>query len=289
MPAGRIAAPSLSGFTIIRNAELYGYPVVESIRSILPICGEFVVNVGRSEDGTLDLVRSIPSPKLRILESEWDLSIREGGRLLSIETNRALERCSGDWCFYLQADEVLHDRYLPVVAEAVARRHADRSVEGLEFGFRHFYGSYAWYQTDRRTWYPRETRVIRRDPDTVSWGDAMGFRRRDGRRLRVRRIDAEISHYGYVRSPAAMWRKWENFERLWHSDEAVAAKRARTRLYDDVDHLERFRGTHPTVMTRRILEADWSFDPGLDRRPPRWLRRARLFLRPLTKRIRRRP
>lgn len=289
MQTGQTALPALSGFTIIRNAELFGYPVAEAIRSILPICREFVVNVGRSEDGTLDLVRSIPSPKLRVFESAWDLSIRDGGRLLSIETNRALERCTGDWCFYIQADEVLHDRYLPVVEQALLRYDADRSVEGLQFGFRHFYGNYEYYQTDHRTWYRRETRIIRRDPETVSWGDAMGFRRREGRRLRVRGIPAEIYHYGYVRPPEAMWRKWESFERLWHSDEEVAAKRLRTSLYDDVAHLERFRGTHPTLMTRRILEADWSFDPGLARRPPRWMRRAQLFLHPLTKRIRRHP
>ena len=44
------------GFTIIRNAIKYGYPVAESIRSILPICDKVVVAVGESEDDTLALI-----------------------------------------------------------------------------------------------------------------------------------------------------------------------------------------------------------------------------------------
>ena len=44
------------GFSFIRNAVKYDYPIVESIRSILPICDKFVVAVGNSEDNTLQLI-----------------------------------------------------------------------------------------------------------------------------------------------------------------------------------------------------------------------------------------
>ncbi len=105
----------VSGFSIIRNGVKYGYPVVEAVSSILPLCDEFILNVGKSDDETLELVRTISSPKLIIIEREWDMSLREGGLLISVETNHALDRCTGDWCFYIQADEVLHEQYFPVV------------------------------------------------------------------------------------------------------------------------------------------------------------------------------
>ena len=58
---------TVSGFTFCRNAVKYDYPVVESIKSALPLCDEFIVNVGRCEDGTLELIRSIRDPRIKIV------------------------------------------------------------------------------------------------------------------------------------------------------------------------------------------------------------------------------
>ena len=96
----------VSGFTIARNAVKFNYPILESIRSILPICDEFIVNVGDSEDNTLDLIRSIDSDKIRIIQSVWDLS--QKSEVLSRQTNLAIRACTGDCAFYLQSDEVIH-------------------------------------------------------------------------------------------------------------------------------------------------------------------------------------
>ena len=46
----------------------YDYPVVESIRSIFPMVDEFIVNVGRCDDGMLQLIGSIGGTKVRIME-----------------------------------------------------------------------------------------------------------------------------------------------------------------------------------------------------------------------------
>ena len=78
----------VSGFTFIRNAITYDYPIVEAIRSILPLCDEVVVAVGNSEDATLQLIQSI-DPKVRIIETVWDDTVREGGRTLALETDKA--------------------------------------------------------------------------------------------------------------------------------------------------------------------------------------------------------
>ena len=42
----------VTGFTFIRNAVKFDYPVVEAITSILPLCDDFVVAQRKSEDET---------------------------------------------------------------------------------------------------------------------------------------------------------------------------------------------------------------------------------------------
>src|SRR5207244_626062 len=68
------APDMISGFSIVRNAVRLDYPIVPAIRSILDVCDEVVVNVGRSDDDTRDLVAGVGDPRVRILESEWDFS-----------------------------------------------------------------------------------------------------------------------------------------------------------------------------------------------------------------------
>ena len=117
----------ISGFTFVRNAIKYDYPVVESIISILPIVDEFVVSVGNSDDGTLELIQSINSPKIKIVHSVWDDSLRKGGTILAVETDKAFQHVSADsdWAFYLQADEVVHEKYLDIIQ---AGRSEERRV-----------------------------------------------------------------------------------------------------------------------------------------------------------------
>jgi len=258
----------VAGFTFIRNALLYDYPVVEAITSILPLCDHFVVAVGRSLDDTLELVRGIGDPKIHILETEWDDSLREGGQVLAAETNKAFDAIPPeyDWCFYIQADECVHENDLPAIRAGMEKYLDDPATEGLLFHYRHFYGSYDYIGASRR-WYRREVRIIRNNKKIRSWKDAQGFRVSDAadeaalRKLRVRLIPAHIHHYGWVKHPAAQQRKQETFNRLWHSDETVRnmVGRQDTYAYDGLEPLERFGGTHPAVMQPRIRAMNWQF------------------------------
>jgi len=136
----------VSGFTFARNAVRLRYPLAESIRSALPLVDEMVVNVGRSDDGTLELVRGIGDPRIVLVESVWDEASLVRGRVLAEQTDIALEHCTGDTCLYLQADEVFHEEDHPRIRDALARMHADPGVEGLAFragpGVRVFH--YGW-------------------------------------------------------------------------------------------------------------------------------------------------
>lgn len=251
----------VSGATFVRNAVKYDYPVAESIKSILPVCDEFVVNVGDSEDDTLELIESIGDPRLRIIRSSWDEGSREGGRILSEQTDIALAECSGDWIFYIQADEVMHERYLDTVRRRMETVEARDEVQGLLFDFVHFYSSYRLVRGPGR-WYRREIRVIRNGVGISSWKDAQGFRL-EGRKLRVVEAGAEIYHYGWARNPEVMSAKQRNFDRYWHDDETVE-ERWREGFTFETEGLVPFEGTHPAVMAARIADASWDLysDPG---------------------------
>lgn len=251
----------ITGFTIVRNAVKYDYPIVESIKSILPMVDEYVVAVGNSEDETMQLIRSIGSPKIRIIETIWDDSLREGGRVLAEETNKAFDAIGPDtdWCFYLQGDEVVHEKFHETIINACREYVGNKEVEGLLFKYEHFYGSYE-YVGDSRTWYRNEIRIIRNDKKIRSYRDAQGFRK-EGEKLKVKPVDACIYHYGWVKDPRFQQAKQENFHKMWHDDNWVKEHVAEASAYDYsmIDSLKKFEGTHPAVMKERLTRMNWEF------------------------------
>ncbi|MFM7339766.1 MAG: glycosyltransferase, partial [Bacteroidota bacterium] len=109
----------ISGCTFVRNGFLLGYPVKESLHSLLTICDEVVIAIGNSEDETLSYVQSLQDPRIIIIETEWDDTLREGGQILAQQTNIALNACTGDWVIYLQADEVLNESEYEQIKQAM--------------------------------------------------------------------------------------------------------------------------------------------------------------------------
>ena len=168
----------ISGFTIIKNAIINDYPIVEAISSILPVVNEMIVLVGDCDDETLQLIGSINSNKIKIHHSVWDNTLRVGGVVLAVETNKAFKLINpkADWAFYIQADEAVHEQYLPTIKRAMEKYVDDKRVEGLLFNYLHFYGTYD-YVGDSRKWYSKEIRIIKNDAAISSYRDAQGFRK----------------------------------------------------------------------------------------------------------------
>ena len=246
----------VSGFTIVRNAIRLDFPVEASIRSILPICDEVVVNVGRSDDETLDLIGSIGDPKIRILQTEWDMSIKN--KVLGDETLRAMRACRHPWGIYIQADEVLHETGAEALARSVQQHNADARVEGLLVKYLHFYGSLDTVAANRR-WYRREVRAVRLDPalDIRPYQGAQGFRvGPEHRKIRARLTGAEMFHYGWARPARALRSKREVNQVLypWSKEREAAGP-----LLPWFPGLKPFRGTHPAV-ARQWVDAR-RFDP----------------------------
>jgi hypothetical protein len=252
----------ISGFTIIKNAIIMDYPIVEAIQSILPVVDEMIVLVGDCDDDTEGLIRNIGSDKIKIHHSVWNPALRKGGEALADETNKAFQLIdpNADWAFYIQGDEVVHEKYLPVIKEACEKYAADKRVLGLLFKYLHFYGTYD-FVGDSRRWYNREIRIIRNDKSITAYRDAQGFRQ-GRKKLPVKEIDAYVYHYGWVKSPKKMREKQKQAARYWNTDDELKPfiESSDVFNFDDFDSLQKFTGTHPAVMQKRVAEMTWQVD-----------------------------
>jgi hypothetical protein len=273
----------ISGFSMVRNGIKLYYPVVPMIRSILPLVDEFVIAVGRGDpdDTTRESVEAIGDPKIRIIDTEWDLQRYPRGMENAHQTDIAMRACRGDWLFYLQADEVVHERDLPVI-EARCRELLDRpEVEGLLFDYIHFWGDYSHRQVSHG-WYPHEIRIVRRDPEIHSWQSAQSFRRIpdfDGRsyrrsegtrKLAVAKVDATIHHYGWVRPPHLMRSKKRSLDTIHRGADGAGRQPGNdgdSFDYGPLDRVAEFHGSHPAVMRETIEAMDWSDSLQADGRP----------------------
>ena len=250
----------VAGFSFIRNAVKNDYPIVEAITSVLPVCDAFYIALGESDDGTEELIRSIASPKIKVIKTVWNESLRAGGAVFAAETDKAFQAIPADydWAFYIQGDECVHEKYLPVIKLEMERNLEDKRVDGLLFKYLHFYGSYDFYSHSRR-WYRREIRIVRNNKTIHAYRDAQGFRI-DNRKINVKLIDAYIYHYGWVKPPLGLKNKVQNFNQFYHDEAWIAANEPlQTADFDfkNADRLLPFNGTHPAVMQKRVAASNW--------------------------------
>lgn len=237
----------ISGFTIVRNALKYNYPALESIRSILPICDEFIVNVGDSDDETLNLIHSLKDPKIKIIQTRWDMAM--GKEVLSYQTNLALKECRGDWAFYLQSDELIHEKDLPKLSGLMQKYLEDTSVDAFRLGWLHFYGSYYRYRVDHG-WFQKQDRIIRNNGNIFSHEDAWGFARWDGKPLQRINTGCLLYHYGWVHPPQVMSERVRNAEQIGFASSQGSAGNEYS--FGDLSRFPAYFGTHPSVMKERI-------------------------------------
>jgi hypothetical protein len=259
----------VSGFTFIRNAIKFDYPVIEAIRSILPVCDDFFVAVGNSDDNTLDIVQNIDKQKIKILETIWDDSpeMKKGGKVFASETDKAFKviPADTDWAFYIQGDEVIHEKYLDTVYTSMKKWEDDRKVDGLLFKYLHFYGSYDYIGISPK-WYNHEIRIIRNNKSIYSFRDAQGFRKGDNEKLNVKPVDAYVYHYGWVKEPGTMMKKAINANSFYQEKNILKQMKSKdsngTKEFDysSIDSLSSFAGTHPNVMEERIRRKNWTFE-----------------------------
>lgn len=254
----------VTGFTFIKNAIKFDFPIKEAILSILPLCDEIIVAVGDCNDGTRELIASIHPTKIKIIDTVWDGAKITGGIVLADETNKAFKAISNDsdWCFYIQGDEVLHEDGIENIKTAMHKYKDEKNIDGLLFKYLHFYGSYDYVGSSNK-WYKNEIRVIKNNKNIYSYKDAQGFRKNDNEKLNVKAINAFIHHYGWVKEPRVMNNKRKEGVKFWDGDKYTDAF-DKTDLgdfdYNEIDALEKYTKAHPSIMKDRIKNVNWKFD-----------------------------
>ena len=237
----------VSGFTFLRNAVVNGYPFEESIRSILPMVDEFICVIGESQDQTRESVASIADPKIRIIDSQWNESMQDRGFVYGQQKMVAQYNCSGDWAFYLEGDEVLHEAEIDQIRQTMYDNLLDPEVEALYFDFFHFYGTPDQVGI---AGYRRAPRIIRNSirtiaPDGLFW--VVMDRNKIGRYPKAKHAGGNVYHYGHCRRVSGMSEKLRQVGKYW------GGSHREFQGYGNIDvaELRPFMGTHPRVM------ADW--------------------------------
>jgi len=245
MESTQLKKMKVSAFTFIKNGQILGYPFLQSIRSILPIVDEFIVNVGESEDETLDMIRSIKDKKIRIIQSRWNEEMHDRGYVYGQQKMIAQFNCTGDWAFYIEGDEVYHEKDLKKIRESMELYLNDSSVEALVFDFKHFYGN-ANSILNSPGWYRSEARIIKNSirsyaPDGLFW--LVLESNKKGRYPRAKNIEVSCYHYGWVRSEDQMNLKSSKVQKYWGGRPVVIN-------YSQMDQeiIYKFNGIHPEII-----------------------------------------
>ena len=252
----------VSAFTFIKNGQILGYPFLQSIQSILPIVDEFVINVGASEDETLDMIRSIQDKKIRIIQSKWNDGMHNRGYVYGQQKMIAQFNCTGDWAFYIEGDEVYHEEDLEKIHKSMKLHLNNSKVEALVFDFKHFYGN-ANTILDSPGWYRKEARIIKNSvrsyaPDGLFW--LVLESNKKGRYPWAKHTGASCYHYGWVRSEDQMNLKSTKVQKYWGGD---PVKIDYTQM--DQSIIRPFQGTHPKIVENwlpkdiGIFEVDSSY------------------------------
>lgn len=267
----------VSGFTFIRNGTLLGYPFIESIQSALPICDEFVVAVGDSDDDTLARIQAIQSDKIVIIETQWNENMQDRGFVYAQQKMIAHYNCKGDWAFYLEGDEVLHESDLPKIRACMEQHLDNTDVEAIAFDYLHFFGSPNWLACSP-AWYRKECRIIRNTIRT--WApDGLYFvvmdKNKKGRYPRAALVDAPIYHYGHVRSIEAMRQKNQRVGKYWKHDHPLF-----NGYQIDPQALKPYTGKHPQIVDQWLQkDAEKAFTPNPNHVPSKREKKHRLAMK----------
>lgn len=268
----------ISGFTFIRNGEQLGYPYIESILSILPICDEFVIAVGQSQDDTLLRLQSLAEQhsKIKLIETHWNEKMTDRGFVYAQQKMIAQYNCTGDWVFYFEGDEVLHEQDLDKLHQRVADVHNNPSVEAIVFDYYHFFGSAKWIATSPG-WYRRAPRIIRNTIRTYS-PDGLFFvvmdKNKQGRYPQAALAHVPVYHYGHIRKREQMQQKIQQVSKYWGHNNQFDHYRI------DPQALTAFTSSHPHIVHAWLERgAEQHFTPDKHHQPSAKEKKHRLMMK----------
>ena len=131
---------------VLKDVLKTGYPFVESIAASLPVCDEFLISEGYSTDGTYEVVQKISqlNKKVKVYRQEWP-AIKKYSVIAEV-TNAIRAKCSHDYIFSIQANEVLHEKNIKLIR---ALPEICPQVNAFSLPFVHLIKGYKFYEDFR--------------------------------------------------------------------------------------------------------------------------------------------
>ena len=247
------------GFSLLKNGVKYDYCFRESFGSLKNLVDGFYLALGDSEDSTVEEIEKLNF--IKVINTKWDHKLREGGLILSQQTNVALENLRKDfkgqsdaWGMYIQADEVLHESEIDII-KSDFKKADEGGYDCISFRYFHFWQSHHEVAINKK-WYPQEIRGVKLHSEVESWGDAQSFRKYK----KIFYSNATIYHYGHVRTPEKYLEKKKNFLKLYHLENKLKKYTRRENRYDRMTKVLKFWGAHPRIMKNRILTLNEAFE-----------------------------
>ena len=256
-----ITSPKVSGFTICRNSEKLGYPFIESIQSLAPLCNEIIVTLDDTLDGTREQLLELQAQlkqqlqiELKIIDTKWNMQNMKGGAELAVQTDIALSHCQHNIVFYLQSDEVLHEEDYPLIQQDLLKLEQHPEAKSLVFQWIHFYGDQHTIVKNRK-WYRKEIRAFKKDSGLKSYKDAQSFRKaHEDTLIKLPALEskAKVLHYGHMRPKELMAEKVNYFKEQWQDKDQ--SKIAADKVFKAQYGIQKFKGTHPKIMQHYLSQ-----------------------------------
>ncbi len=108
----------ISGCIIARNEELN---IVKCINNLKSVTDEIIVVDTGSDDKTRQIAEEIGAS---VYEQKWENDFSKA-------RNAALERATGDWIIFLDADEFFNEDSLSLLRPAIQKAHSNPNIEGM--------------------------------------------------------------------------------------------------------------------------------------------------------------
>lgn len=245
---------SLGGVTFCIDPIKYDYCIRESIACLEELCDKVVVLDAGSEDGSVELLKSLESDKVKVVYLErgqyWD-QIR-GKEKLSFFQNMALQHLDTDYYYLQQADECTHENSFPYIREAIQSGH-----EGFMITRHNLWGNCNNKLNVPEERQPCSTQVIRLAKTTYSSYD-------DGESVGCWNVcmdwldKIEMFHYGFVRKKEVMKDKIINMQKsvfeIDYDKKLDGMDVFDYRAWHDDNVLVPIKGTHPKFIQEWIKE-----------------------------------